>query len=84
MERCRGGWIKELLPPNTVAAHKTGKVGATLNDVGIIRLPDGRELVLGIFTKSGRAALNVRERVISEISRTVYDYYVTATGEPVT
>ena len=34
------GRIKGLLPRNTVVAHKTGTIGGTTNDVGIIYLPD--------------------------------------------
>ena len=43
MRRCRTGEnrLKGLLPPGTEVAHKTGTIGRTTNDVGIITLPDG-------------------------------------------
>src|SRR6266849_288368 len=42
MYRCRTGdaRIKGILPPGTAVAHKTGSIGGTINDVGIITLPD--------------------------------------------
>src|SRR5688500_1902913 len=33
--------LKGMLPPGTVVRHKTGTIGGTTNDVGIIELPDG-------------------------------------------
>src|SRR5206468_7691735 len=42
MRRCRTGEarLRGLLPEGTEIAHKTGTIGGTTNDVGIITLPD--------------------------------------------
>ena len=41
MERCETGdaRLKGLLPEDTVVAHKTGTIGRTTNDVGVVTLP---------------------------------------------
>lgn len=44
MERCETGEtrLKGLLPKGTVIAHKTGTIGGTTNDVGVITLPHNK------------------------------------------
>ncbi len=79
MKRCRTGTarIKGLLPRDTVVAHKTGSVGGTIDDVGIIYLPHGAgHVAVSVLSKRTRAASADVERVIAEISRYVYDYFV--------
>jgi len=79
MKRCRtgGARIKGLLPRDTVVAHKTGSVGGTIDDVGIIYLPHGAgHVAVSVLSKRTRAASADVERVIAEISRYVYDYFV--------
>jgi beta-lactamase class A len=59
-------------------AHKTGTLGGTVNDVGVMLLPDGRgTVVVSVFSR-GASALDVEkgERLISEVGRTVYDYFL--------
>jgi beta-lactamase class A len=69
--------LKGLLPIGTVVAHKTGTMGGTTNDVGIVTLPDGAgHLAIAIFIKSSIKEVPERERAIAEIARTVYDYFV--------
>ncbi len=70
------GRLKGLLPPGTTVAHKTGTIGATTNDVGIVHLPDGGRVVTVVFVKDSEADLEVRERVIAQIARAVYDYFL--------
>jgi beta-lactamase class A len=66
--------IKGLLPAGTVVAHKTGTsatingVTTATNDIGIITLPDGRQLALAVFVSDTRAGLKVREEVIAKIA----------------
>jgi beta-lactamase class A len=44
--------IKGMLPPGTPVAHKTGTIGATTNDVGVITLPgDAGRVVTVVFVK---------------------------------
>jgi beta-lactamase class A len=76
--RCQTGEarIKGMLPPGTEVAHKTGSIGGTINDVGILNLPDNAgHVVLALFVKQGSKS-EVSERAIAQISRAVYDYFL--------
>ena len=68
--------LKGLLPAGTTVAHKTGSMGGTTNDVGLITLPDGAgHLAIAVFVKGSPKEQPERERAIAEIARTVYDYF---------
>jgi beta-lactamase class A len=70
--------LKGLLPAGTVVAHKTGSMGGTTNDVGLITLPDGAgHVAIAVFVKASTKEQPERERAIAEIARTIYDYFVT-------
>jgi beta-lactamase class A len=76
--RCRTGEarIKGILPPGTEVAHKTGSIGGTVNDVGMVNLPDDAgHVVLALFVKQGTKS-ETSERAIAQISRAVYDYFL--------
>jgi beta-lactamase class A len=76
--RCQTGEarIKGILPPGTEVAHKTGSIGGTINDVGIVNLPDNAgHVVLALFVKQGSKS-EASERAIAQISRAVYDYFL--------
>jgi beta-lactamase class A len=78
MRRCQTGdaRIKGMLPPNTEIAHKTGSIGGTINDVGILTLPENAgHIVIALFVKQGTKS-ETSERAIAQISRTVYDYFL--------
>jgi beta-lactamase class A len=72
-----------MLPPATRVAHKTGSLspaegirgGRTVDDVGIIDLPNGAgHVVTVVFVKNaGDAARG--ERAIAHIARAAYDYF---------
>jgi len=68
--------IPALLPQGTRVVHKTGTISGSTNDVGIIFLPNGSHLLITVLTKDAKAATADRERVIAEISRFAYDYFV--------
>lgn len=69
--------IKGFLPPGTEVAHKTGTIGGTTNDVGIIELPDGAgHVVTVVFVKESEREIPARERAIAQISRAIYDYFL--------
>jgi beta-lactamase class A len=69
--------LKGLLPPGTVVRHKTGTVGGTTNDVGIIELPDGAgNVAIAVYVKGSTKDVPVRERAIAQIARAVYDYFL--------
>jgi beta-lactamase class A len=79
MRRCRTGdtRLKGLLPQGTEIAHKTGTIGGTTNDVGIITLPDNAgHVVIAAFTKSSDKDAAARDRGIAEIARAVYDFFL--------
>jgi beta-lactamase class A len=78
MRRCQTGdaRLKGMLPPGTEIAHKTGSIGGTVNDVGIVTLPDGAgHVAVSLFVKKGTKS-ETSERAIAQISRTVYDYFL--------
>ena len=79
MRRCETGEsrLKGLLPADTVVMHKTGSIGGTTNDVGIIRLPgDGGHVAIAVFVKASDAPVAKRERVIAELARAAHDYFL--------
>jgi len=79
MRRCRTGdtRLKGLLPQGTEVAHKTGTIGGTTNDVGIITLPDNAgHVAIAVFTKSSDKDAASRDRGIAEIARAVHDFFL--------
>ncbi len=81
MERCStgGARLRALLPSGTVVADKTGTFGGTVNDAGIITLPQrGGHLIVSVFIRSATADTASCERVIAEIARTLFDYFLFA------
>lgn len=80
MERCRTGEARlpGRMPPGTAVAHKTGTIGGTVNDVGMVSLPDGTGIVIAAYVKASAAPVADRERAIAEIARTVRDYFLFA------
>jgi beta-lactamase class A len=78
MFKCQTGQgrIKGLLPPGTAVAHKTGTIGGTANDVGLIVLPDGLgHVALSILAKDFTRDTSEVEKIISQCARYVYDYF---------
>lgn len=69
--------IRARLPDGTVVAEKTGTIGGSVNNVGVITLPgDVGKLVVAVFVKKSSKPIEDRERVIADISRALYDYYL--------
>ena len=67
------------MPPQQLPlAHKTGSLGGTINDAGVIALPDDLgTVVLTVFTRSpSTLQAESGERVIAEVGRTLYDYFL--------
>jgi beta-lactamase class A len=62
------------LPDGTVFAHKTGTLQSVTDDVGIIRLPDGRHLALAIFI-TGPEGHTPHATMIAQVTRALYDGY---------
>lgn len=79
MRRCQTGdaRIKGILPPQTTVYHKTGTIGGTTNDVGIIELPgDAGNVVVVIFIKEAKIDNTESEEIIAQIARFLYDYFL--------
>ena len=79
MERCETGEnrLKGLLPEGTVVAHKTGTIGRTTNDVGIITLPNNAgHVIMVAFVKDSDLEVPERERAIAEAARAAHDYFL--------
>ncbi len=79
MMRCETGAtrLKGRLPEGTAVAHKTGTIGGSTNDVGVVTLPGnaGHVIVVGFVKDSGHD-IPERERAIAEIARAAYDYFL--------
>lgn len=68
--------IRAGVPEGTLVAHKTGTLAGVTDDVGIVRLPDGRHLAVAFFV-TGPEGHAAHARLISRMMRTIYDGYST-------
>jgi beta-lactamase class A len=69
--------IRGRLPDGTVVAEKTGTIGGSVNNVGMITLPgNAGKLIVAVFIKQSAKPYEDRERVIADISRALYDYHL--------
>jgi beta-lactamase class A len=69
-----GKRIRGLLPPETPVAHKTGTIGGTINDCGIIYLPGSLgHVALSVLSRDTDP--DHTEDTIALIAKTVYDYF---------
>lgn len=83
VETSRGlTWMKAGLPIGTELAHRTGISGrnennlrAAMNDVGIIKLPNGKHIILSVYLKNINEEMADTEKIIADISRAVWEYY---------
>lgn len=78
MLKCQTGErrLKGDLPRYVRIAHKTGTIGGTVNNVGIIYLPDDLgHVAITVFTKDTEDETLDVEDTIAQISRFVYDYF---------
>jgi beta-lactamase class A len=78
MLKCETGQKRILgdLPQGTMVAHKTGTIAGTVNDCGIIYLPDGAgHVALSVLTKDFAGDTADVEEIIAGIARFVYDYF---------
>lgn len=74
--------LKGLLKKNVVVAHKTGTSGTNsvnltpaVNDMGIIRTPNGHKYAIAVFVSNSYETMEVNEKIIAEISKLVFDHY---------
>ncbi len=76
--------LKGLLPKGTIVMHKTGTSGTNkegltpaINDIGIVFLPNGQHFIISVFVTNSKENNASNEKIIAEITKTVWDYYVT-------
>ncbi|WP_330746881.1 CGA/CIA family class A beta-lactamase [Chryseobacterium sp. CP-77] len=72
----------EQLPKNTPVARKTGASGkndagltGAENEIGIVTLPNGKHYALAVFVSNSTETDAVNCRMISDISREVWEYF---------
>lgn len=84
MVECSRGstWMKAGLPEGTELAHRTGISGTNddnlrvaLNDVGIVKLPNGKHLIISIYLKDITETKENTEKIIADITKATWDYY---------
>ncbi|WP_172278918.1 CGA/CIA family class A beta-lactamase [Chryseobacterium sp. LAM-KRS1] len=70
----------EQLPKNTPVAHKTGSSGKNKdgltgaeNDMGIVTLPNGKHYAIAVFVSNSMETEAVNCKIISDISKAVWD-----------
>lgn len=78
--------LKGQLPKGTVVGHKTGTSGtnkqgitSAINDVGIVKLPNGKHYAIAIFVCNTRENEATNEKIIADISKLVWDYFINNT-----
>lgn len=84
MVACSRGitWMKAGLPEGTELAHRTGMSGTNdnnlrvaMNDVGIVKLPDGKHLIISIYLKDITETKEDTEKIIADITKAAWNYY---------
>lgn len=72
--------IKGLLPKETEVLHRTGTgdqneegISGAVNDVGIVRLPNGKYFAIVIYLGRVKGEIPALEKKIAEISRLTYE-----------
>lgn len=84
VETSRGlTWMKAGLPANTELAHRTGISGTNdanlrvaMNDVGIVKLPNGKHFILSVYLKEITETKEDTEKIIADIASATWDYFV--------
>jgi beta-lactamase class A len=79
--------IKGQLPEGTIVAHKTGWSGtnketgitAAVNNIGIVFLPNGEYFIISVFVSESKESFDTNEKIIADISRVTWDYFITKT-----
>ncbi|CAD0001870.1 class A beta-lactamase, subclass A2 [Flavobacterium chungangense] len=83
VETSRGlTWMKAGLPEGTELAHRTGISGTNdnnlrvaLNDVGIVKLPNGKHFILSVYLKEITESKEDTEKIIADITKATWEYF---------
>ncbi|MEO5987368.1 MAG: class A beta-lactamase [Candidatus Eisenbacteria bacterium] len=81
LARCRTAphRLPALLPEGTPVARKTGTGGTSngvtvaINDVGVMRLPNGDEVAIAVLVGEPRGTVRRAEQLIARVARSVFD-----------
>lgn len=84
MERARTGGERRLranLPEGTQVAEKTGSGTAATNDIGLIKLPEGKgHVAIAVLINGTKSKTEAQEKLIAEMARAAYDSFVASTA----
>lgn len=74
--------LVEQLPKNTPVARKTGASGKNAagltgaeNEIGIVTLPNGKHYAIAVFVSNSTETDAVNCKIVSDLSKTVWDYF---------
>jgi beta-lactamase class A len=67
--------IRAGLPPGVEVADKTGTIGRTTNDVGLVRLPSGMHVALAVFVRNSTKSNADVEPSIAAVASAVYGHF---------
>ncbi len=73
------GRLRDPLPAGTALIHKTGTGavspagGMSVNDIGIIMLPDGRPVLISVFISEAKDSILETEKTIAALSRAAWE-----------
>lgn len=85
MVECSRGttWMKAGLPDGTELAHRTGISGTNdknlrvaMNDIGIVKLPNGKHFFLSIYLKNITEPREDTEKIIADITKATWNYFI--------
>ena len=75
------GRLRSPLPAGTHLIHKTGtsdyspQDGSTVNDVGIILLPDGNPVFISVLISGSKMSMMDTEKIIASVSGVAWDHF---------
>lgn len=75
------GRLRSPLPAGTHLIHKTGtsdyspQDGSTVNDVGIILLPDGNPVFVSVLISGSKMSMMDTEKIIASLSGAAWDHF---------
>lgn len=68
--------LRALLPQGTPVWDKTGSIGRSANDVGLVGLPDGKgTLALAVLVKGSTKGWEARDRAIARVAKAAFDAF---------
>lgn len=82
VETSRGlTWMKAGLPEGTKLAHRTGisstnenNLRVAMNDVGIVKLPNGKHVIISIYLKNITEKREDTEKIIADLTKATWNF----------